>query len=129
MNKSILLIAVLLPVFLQLPLRAGAVSYPVTEERNEEKAATPVMHVGSRICLFQSGTTDVKAAIHAQDTLKVYRELPSHELKEVGKIRVSAFIRADFLKAEVIEGELIPGDIAKKGDVASLVISADDRCK
>jgi hypothetical protein len=47
----------------------------------------------------------------------------------VGKIRVSAFIRADFLKAEVIEGELIPGDVAKKGDVASLVISADDRCK
>jgi hypothetical protein len=129
MNKIMPMIAVLLLFSLQLPLLAGAVSYPVTEERNEEKAATPVMHVGSKICLFQSGTTDVKAAIHVQDTLIVYRELPSHELKEVGKIRVVSFIREDFLKAEVIEGELMPGDIAKKGDVASLVISSDDKCK
>jgi len=129
MKKIVPMIAVLLLSSLQLPLLAGAVSYPVTEERNEEKAATPVMHVGSKICLFQSGTADVKAAIHIQDTLVVYRELPSHELKEVGKIRVVSFIREDFLKAEVIEGELMPGDIAKKGNVASLIIASEDKCK
>jgi len=50
-------------------------------------------------------------------------------LKEVGKIRILSYVEEDYLKGEVIEGELVPGDIAKKGDVASLVISSSDKCK
>jgi hypothetical protein len=129
MKHIVLMLVVLLFSSMLLPLAAGAVSYPAPEERNEERAATPAMHVASKICLFQSGTPEVKATIHIQDTLIVYRELPSHELKKVGKIRVVSFVREDYLMAEVIEGELLPGDIAKKGDVASLVISSDDKCR
>jgi hypothetical protein len=37
--------------------------------------------------------------------------------------------RARPKKGEVVEGELKAGDIAKKGDVASLIISSGDKCK
>jgi hypothetical protein len=51
------------------------------------------------------------------------------ELKEVGKIKVLSYVGEDYLKGEVVEGELKAGDIAKKGDVASLIISSGDKCK
>ncbi len=79
--------------------------------------------------MFQSGTADVKKAISIGDVLVVYRESELLELREVGKIKVITYVGADYLKGEVVEGDLMPGDIAKKGEVASLVISTGDKCK
>jgi hypothetical protein len=84
---------------------------------------------GTLICLFQSGTADVKKVISVKDVLPVYRENKSHELKEVGKIKVLSYVREDYLKGEVIEGEIQAGDIVKKGEAASLIISSENSCQ
>jgi hypothetical protein len=84
---------------------------------------------GDVVCLFHSGTEDVKKEIHINDILIVYRENHEHQLKEVGKIRILSSVGEDYLKGEVVEGEVKAGDIAKKGDVASLVISSEEKCK
>jgi hypothetical protein len=124
-----ILIIMFLPLSVGLPLRANAVSpSPIPGER-EERIAKGIKVKGETVCLFQSGTADVKKEITAGDMLSVYRETGKHELKEVGKIKVLSFVREDYLKGEVIEGEVQTGDIAKKGDVASLVISSSDKCK
>jgi hypothetical protein len=107
---------------------AQAVSYPVPQEQ-EEKVIKRAVTVGSRVCMFQSGTADVKETIHVRDIMIVYRESPMHKFAEVGKVRVLSYVGEDYLWAEVVEGEVMPGDIAKKGDVASMIISAEDKCK
>jgi hypothetical protein len=119
----------LLSVFLGFPGYAQAVSYPLIEEQREKKAEKGIREKGEIVCLFQSGTADVKKSISVGDLLMVYRERGKHEWKEVGKIKVLSYIGEDYLKGEVIEGEVRTGDIAKKGDVASLVISSEDKCK
>jgi hypothetical protein len=129
MKKIATLLAVLLLVCAGLPQLANAVSWSPLQEERDEKLAKGLMVKGTVVCLFQSGTADVKRAINVNDVLPVYREGKSHELKEVGKIKVLSFVGEDYLKGEVVEGELKAGDIAKKGDVASLIISSDDKCK
>jgi hypothetical protein len=129
MTTKVKIIAVLLLLAtISFPFSASAVSpSPVPGER-AEKAAKGIKVKGETVCLFQSGTPDVKMAISTGDVLVVYRESESHELKEVGKIKVLSYVGEDYLKGEVVEGELKAGDIAKKGDVASLVISSGDKC-
>ncbi len=112
-----------------LPLHVHAVSYSVVEKQRDEKISKGIMKVGDSVCLFQSGTPDVKKAIAIGDILVVYREVSKHELKKVGRIKVLSFSGEDYLKGEVFEGEIKAGDIAKKGDVASLIISAGDKCR
>jgi hypothetical protein len=122
-------LAVLLILCAGLPQFVNAVSWsPLVEER-EEKAAKGIMTKGAEVCLFQSGTLDVKNTINVNDILAVYREDKSRELKEVGKIKVISYVREDYLKGMVVEGEIKAGDIAKKGDVASLIISSGEKCK
>jgi beta-lactam-binding protein with PASTA domain len=124
-----ILIVMILSSVLGFPLLSGAVSFsPVPAER-EEKAAKGTIEKGAIVCLFQSGTADVKKAISIGDILIVHREGPKHELKEVGKIKVLFYAGEDYLRGEVVEGEIKAGDIAKKGDAASLVISSGDKCK
>jgi hypothetical protein len=129
MKKIGKVLAVLLISCMGLPQLATAVSWSPLEEEREEQAAKGIMAKGTIVCLFQSGTADVKKAITINDILPVYRENKSHALKEVGKIKVLSYVGEDYLKGEVVEGELKAGDIAKKGDAASLVISSDDKCK
>jgi len=124
-----ILVVMVLSSAIGLPLRAYAVSYPVLEEQRDEKIAEGIMKVGDAVCLFQSGTADVKKAIAIGDILVIYREGSKRELKEVGKIKVLSYSGEDYLKGRVVEGEIKAGDIAKKGDVASLVISSGDKCK
>ncbi len=81
------------------------------------------------VCLFQSGTEDVKKEIHINDVLIVYRVGRSSALTEAGKIKILKYVRIDYLQAEVVEGEIKAGDIAKKGDIATLVISSSEMCK
>jgi beta-lactam-binding protein with PASTA domain len=128
MTHMLTRLAVLMMLF-GLSGSAAAVSYPVVEEQREAKAAKGIREKGETVCLFQSGTADVKKMISVGDLITVYRESGKHELKEVGKIKVLSYIGEDYLKGEVIEGEVRTGDIAKKGDVASLVISSEDTCK
>ncbi len=128
MKKIVKLLAVLLISCIGLPQLANAVSWSPLQEEREEKAAKGIIEKGAVVCLFQSGTADVKKAINVNDILPVYRESKSHELKEVGKIKVLSYVGEDYLKGEVVEGELKVGDIAKKGDVASLIISSGDKC-
>jgi len=123
------LFAVLLISCMGLPQLVHAVSWSPLQEEREEKAAQGIMVKGTVVCLFQSGTADVKKAINVNDILPVFRESKSHELKEVGKIKVLSYVGEDYLKGEIVEGEIKPGDVAKKGDVASLIISSGDKCK
>jgi len=129
MKKIARFLVVLLISCMGLPQLVSAVSWSPLEEEREEKAARGIMVKGTVVCLFQSGTADVKKAININDILPVYRESISNELKEVGKIKVLSYVGEDYLKGEVVEGELKAGDIAKKGDVASLIISSGDKCK
>ena len=129
MKKIAKLLVVLLISCAGLPQLVNAVSWSPIQEEREEKAAKGIMEKGTVVCLFQSGTADVKKAININDILPVYRENKSHELNEVGKIKVLSYVGEDYLKGEIVEGELMVDDIAKKGDVASLIISSGDKCK
>jgi hypothetical protein len=129
MKKIGKLLSVLLVSCMGLPQLVNAVSWSPLQEEREEKAAKGIMVKGTVVCLFQSGTADVKKAINVNDILPVYRESKSHELKEVGKIKVLSYVGEDYLKGEVVEGELKAGDIAKKEDAASLIISSENSCK
>ncbi|NTW59991.1 MAG: hypothetical protein HGB21_10405 [Nitrospirae bacterium] len=120
---------ILLLLVLSSPAPVRAVSYPPLEEQREEKAAEGISEKGEAVCLFQSGTADVRNAINIGDVLTVFREGLNRKLKVVGKVRVLSYVGDDYLKGEVIEGEIMAGDIAKKGDAASLVISTRERCK
>lgn len=112
-----------------VPMLANAVSWSPIAEEHEEKVTKGIVEKGASVCLFQSGTADVRKGIHVNDILIVYRENQGHQLKEVGKIKIISYVGEDYLKAEVVEGGLMPGDIAKKGEVATLVISSSDKCK
>jgi len=129
MKKIVKLFVVLLVLCAGLPQLASAVSWSPLVEEGGEKTVKGLMVKGTIVCLFQSGTEDVKKAISIGDILTVYREDQKHEPKAVGKIKVLSYSGDDYLKSEVVEGEIKAGDIAKKGEVASLVISPGDSCR
>ncbi len=116
-------------IVLVFPLRARSVAFSPIATEQEKKASEGIMVKGDIICLFQSGTADVRKTIFVNDILPVYREAKTHELVEVGKIKVIAYVGEDYIKAEVIEGELKSGDIAKKGEAAVLIISSEKKCE
>ena len=109
-------------------LTAHAVSYSVLQEHRQVRDKA-VMQTGTILYLFHSGTPDIKKTISINDILIVYRETPSCELKEVGKIKVLSSSGDNFIKAAVVEGEVKHDDIAKKGTVSFLVVLSDDKCK
>ena len=121
--------ALLLAGVLGLSGNAAAVSYPVVEDQREEKAAKGIREKGETVCLFQSGTEDVRKAIGIGDVLIVHREGENRKHAEVGKIKVLSYVGEDYIKGEVLEGRVQTGDVAKKGPVAGLVISSGERCK
>lgn len=120
---AIVFIVILLFTSVSAPLTVFAVSYPPPLYHRQDRGET-VMKVGQIVYLFHSGTGDVKKTIHANDILTVYRINPSCEVNPVGIIKVLSYIGETYIKAEVLEGEIRPDDIAKKGNVSCLVISA-----
>jgi hypothetical protein len=122
-------LAIVLITCIGVPWIANAVTWSPLMEEHEEKAAKGIMEKGTIVCLFQSGTADVRKEIQINDTLPVYRENQNHQFKAVGKVKILSYVGEDYLKGEVVEGELKAGDIAKKGDAASLIISSDIKCK
>ncbi len=129
MKTVIKVFTVTLIVWMGLPLFAHAVSWSPLQEEREEKNAKGIREKGEIICLFQSGTADVKKEIHIGDILIVYREQGDHQMKETGKIKILSYVGDDYLKGEVVEGKVETGEIAKKGEAAGLVISTSDKCK
>ena len=122
-------LAIVLIICIGIPLIANAVTWSPLLEEHEEKASAGIMTKGTIVCLFQSGTADVKKEIQINDMLPVYREDQKHHVTKVGIVKILSYVGEDYLKGEVIEGELKAGDVAKKGDVASLIISSDKQCK
>ena len=119
---AIVFIVILLFTSVSAPLTVFAVSYPPPLYHRQDRGET-VMKVGQIVYLFHSGT-DVKKTIHANNILTVYRISPSCKANPVGIIKVLSYIGETYIKAEVLEGEIRPDDIAKKGNVSCLVISA-----
>jgi hypothetical protein len=116
----------LLPLILLIevaaPVTVFAVSYqPEIFHRHGEQET---FFRGDIVYLFQSGTADVRNAIHVNDVLTVYRTDSACRVAEVGKIRILSYVRDTYLKGEVVEGQLRRDDIAKKDKVSCLVISA-----
>jgi multidrug efflux pump subunit AcrA (membrane-fusion protein) len=128
--KRVLTIAfAMLSITVSLPGSLKAVSFSPLPAENEEKGATGVRGKGDIICLFQSGTAEIRREIVIGDVLTVYRQEGNGALRSVGKIRILSSVGEDYLKGEVVEGKVRTGDIAKKGDVAALIISSEDRCQ
>jgi hypothetical protein len=120
---SVILIVILLFAFIDAPSAVFAVSYPPPLYHRQDRGET-VMKAGQTVYIFHSGTDDVRKTIHANDILTVYRINPSCEMNRIGMIKVLSYIGETYIKAEVLEGEIRPDDIAKKGNVSCLVISA-----
>jgi len=114
--------AILIIVTVSVPLRAVATSYMPFFHRQDR--GDMALIAGQTAYLFHSGTNDVKKSIRANDILVVYRITPACEVREAGKIMATAYVGETYLKGEVVEGEIRPDDIAKKGSVSCLVISA-----
>jgi hypothetical protein len=106
------------------PLTVIATSYPPDSLYHEERIDATVMKVGQIVYLFHSGTEDVKQVIHPNDIMTVYRIDPACKAEMVGKIKVISYVGETYVKGEIIEGKIKPDDIAKKGNVSCLVISA-----
>jgi len=80
-----------------MPLAANAVSWSPLQEKQTEKTAKGIREKGAIVCLFQSGTADVKKEIRFNDILIVCREDRDHRLHEVGKIRILSYVEEDYL--------------------------------
>ena len=117
-----ILFVILLVAAICAPLAAFAVSYPGQLYHQEVRHDKFVK--GDTVYMFHSGTEDVKKTIHINDTLTVYRTSPSCEVTPIGIIKVIAFAGETYIKGEVFAGEIKPDDIAKKGNVSCLIISA-----
>jgi hypothetical protein len=116
--------ALLIMLAVGAPVTVFAVSYPPAPLYHREYIAETVIKAGQTVYLFHSGTEEVRMTIQDNDILTVYRINPSCEVKTVGKIKIISHVGDTYLKGEVIEGEIKPDDIAKKGNVSCLVISA-----
>ncbi len=118
---SMLILTVILPTIFAPPLSLG-VSYPPEVYYHKERHDKFVK--GDTVYLFHSGIDDTKKTIDINDTLAVHRVTQSCEVLPIGIIRVISFIGENYIKGEVFAGEIKPDDIAKKGKVSCLVISA-----
>lgn len=91
-----------------------------------------VMKEGNKVHLFHSGTQEVKKEICLDDVIPVYRDVPTgyrnpkvadqvKTLKEVGKVKVLAYIGDHYFEAQVVNGEVRTGDVARKEAAYCLV--------
>ncbi len=129
MKGTAKILVVALIVCTVMPWFAHAVAWSPEAAEREEKAAKGIKTAGDIVCLFQSGTSEVRKIINVGDVLPVYRENRDHQARPVGKVKILDYVGEDYMKAEVVEGELMTGDVAKKEDVASLILSSGDKCQ
>jgi hypothetical protein len=91
MKKIGKILPVLVVLCVGLPQLANAVSPSPIPAEHEERIAKGIKVKGETVCLFQSGTPDVKKELAAGDILVVYRETGTHELKEHLRVRSIMF--------------------------------------
>lgn len=87
----------------------------------------PSNEAGNRVCLFESGTKDVSNAIAVHDTLVVYR-FSDDKWEQTGKIEVIGYNGKYNISGIIIDGVVDINDIAKKNDVACMIISIGKPC-
>ena len=123
MRRTIRWTAVLLALAaLALPLPpALAVSYSPLFHLGDD----PVLTTGQSLYLFYSGTAEMRAQLHIGDDLVVYRVSRSCEAQSVGKVRLVSFVEETYLEAVVIEGSVKMNDLARRGAISCLVLSAE----
>ncbi len=129
MKRTARILVGVLIVCTVLPWLAYAVAWSPEAAEREEKAVKGIKTTGDIVCLFQSGTAGVRNIIHVGDVLPVYREKRDHQAHPAGKVKILDYVGEDYMKAEVVEGELMTGDVAKKEEVASLLLSSQDKCQ
>ncbi len=129
MKRTVQIFVVVLILGTVMPWLAHAVAWSPEAAEHEEKVAKGIKTAGDIVCLFQSGTAEVRKIIHVGDVLPVYREHRDHQAHPVGKVKILDYAGEDYMKAEIVEGELMTGDVAKKEDVASLLLSSQDKCQ
>lgn len=123
MRRTIRWTAVLLALAaLALPLPpALAVSYSPLYHLGDD----PVLTTGQSLYLFHSGTEEMRTQLHIGDVLVVYRVSRSCEAQSVGKVRLVSFVEETYLEAVVIEGSVKMNDLARRGVISCLVLSAE----
>ncbi|MGA2507082.1 MAG: hypothetical protein ABSF80_06380 [Chitinispirillaceae bacterium] len=94
---------------------AGAPIYPYGEE-------------GTVVCLFESGTAEIRDRIAINDTLTVYRQKSDSTFYKVGKIVVRSFAGDYYIQGVIVQGRLKEKDVAEKGTIACLVVSLGEPC-
>jgi hypothetical protein len=119
---SRLVIAITIIILAGFPLIAYAVSYPILEHPPQQVKGEVLMEVGTIVYLFHSGASDIKKSIGIGDVITVFRESPCCSIFPSGKVKVLSYVGKNYIRAEVTEGEIRPGDLAKKGEVAGIVI-------
>jgi hypothetical protein len=118
-----LLIGLLLVSVVCGPLAAFALSYPPAPLYHRHGAGEVIVR-GGTVYLFHSGTAEVRKTISPGDILEVYRIDSLCNMTKEGRIRVVSYLGDTYLKAKVVGGQIKPNDVAKKGSVSCLVISA-----
>jgi hypothetical protein len=113
---------ILLLLFVCAPVTVFAVSY--TPRLYHHEVRRDKFDRGDTLYMFHSGTDDVKKSTHVNDTVSVYRIMQSCEVVPIGLVKVISFVNETYIKGEVVSGEIKPDDIAKKGNVSCLIISA-----
>jgi hypothetical protein len=88
----------------------------------------PLGEAGTIVCLFESGTDEIRSGIAIHDTLTVYRQKSDSTSIETGKIVVQAFAGDYYIQGIVVQGTIKERDVAKKGTVACLVVSLGEPC-
>ena len=124
MKRASRLLTLLMIVSLVVTATGFAVTYPFPAREPARFANGEALQVGTKMCLFHSGTEEVRSAIGVNDVLTVYHGSPYNlcpEAKPVGKVKVLSPQGAYYFTGEVIEGEVRPGDMAMKSGVACFV--------
>ncbi|HMK44668.1 MAG TPA: hypothetical protein VK445_11095 [Dissulfurispiraceae bacterium] len=125
MNKLLLIVFIGAALFFGSGSKttAYAVSYQPPFRLIPDSKAIVVK--GGTVYLFHSGSPDIINSMRNNDILVVYRTGTKCALEEVGRVRFVAFVGATYMETEVIEGELHAGDIARKENIAGLVVALE----
>jgi len=112
-----------LTVIVTATLLSMAVAAPLTVHAADKKAKSEVvMKMGNKLHLFHSGNVEAQKEIAVGDIIAVFRESgKTRQSREVGQVKVLAFIGDHYFEAEIVKGEIKIGDIAKK-DATSLLV-------
>lgn len=110
--------------FLGLLVLGGHYAMAVDLGVQPQIKAEVVTKTGGSVRLFHGGTAEAKKVFCKDETVPVYRYSGRYmQTKEVGKVKIGAFVGDHYVDGVVVEGEVAPGDVAMKGNAACLVVN------